>query len=177
VKGSFAKRKSLRPRDTAQPSQGFHVLTFRSWFARGELASLTVEDFDLSTGELTFYRPKVDKMQTHRLSDDTLAAARAYFGKDAPTSGPLLQASTKGGRLNRHGMGTTSITQRVYVLGERIGIEGLSAHDLPHHWATCAARNGTPLDRLMDAGGWASPATPMRYVEAAKIANEGVKLN
>ena len=65
---------------------------------------------------------------------------------------------------------------------------GLSAHDLRHYWATRAARSGTPLDRLQDAGGWASPATPalrraqrgasvpLRYVESAKIANQGVLL-
>ena len=29
---------------------------------------------------------------------------------------------------------------------------------------------------LQDAGGWASPAMPLRYVEAAKIANQGVLL-
>jgi hypothetical protein len=39
-----------------------------------------------------------------------------------------------------------------------------------------AARNGTPIDRLQEAGGWASPAMPLRYIEAAAIANEGVKL-
>ena len=35
---------------------------------------------------------------------------------------------------------------------------------------------GTPIDRLQDAGGWASPAMPLHYVEAAKIANQGVLL-
>jgi ATP-dependent DNA helicase RecQ len=39
------------------------------------------------------------------------------------------------------------------------------------------ARSGTPLGRLQDAGGWNSPAMPLRYVEAAKIANQGVKLD
>jgi len=29
---------------------------------------------------------------------------------------------------------------------------------------------------LKDAGGWNSPAMPLRYIEAAKIANEGVRL-
>jgi len=53
---------------------------------------------------------------------------------------------------------------------------GLSAHDLRHYWATRAALNGTPLDRLQDAGGWSSPAMPLRYVENAKIANQGVLL-
>ncbi|MBC8492720.1 MAG: hypothetical protein H8D43_02960 [Chloroflexi bacterium] len=39
------------------------------------------------------------------------------------------------------------------------------------------ARSGTPIDRLQDAGGWASPSMPLRYVEAARIANEGVRLS
>jgi len=53
---------------------------------------------------------------------------------------------------------------------------GLSAHDCRHTWATLATRSGTPLDRLQDAGGWASPTMPLRYIEVAKIANQGVRL-
>ena len=70
----------------------------------GEVAGLAVRDFDLAAGELRFYRPKVDKNQTHRLTADTLAAARAYLaGGDAATvpavaQGPALQASRKEGR-------------------------------------------------------------------------------
>jgi hypothetical protein len=30
--------------------------------------------------------------------------------------------------------------------------------------------------RLQDASGWSSPAMPLRFVEAAKIANEGVRV-
>ena len=48
----------------------------------GEVAGLAVGDFDLAAGELRFYRPKVDKIQTHRLTADTLAAARAYLASD-----------------------------------------------------------------------------------------------
>jgi len=33
-----------------------------------------------------------------------------------------------------------------------------------------------PADATQDAGGWSSPAMLLRYVEAAKIANEGVRL-
>ena len=73
-------------------------------------------------------------------------------------------------------MSERAITARVRYLGQQVGIEGLSAHDLRHTWATLAARNGTPLDRLQDAGGWNSLAMPARYVEAARIANEGVLL-
>ncbi|MCX6032100.1 MAG: tyrosine-type recombinase/integrase [Chloroflexi bacterium] len=144
----------------------------------GELARLTVADFDLAAGELRFYRPKVAKTQTHRLTPDTLRALRAYIDAgDAPAMGPLLRASRKGGALTNAGLTARAITGRVRDLGAVGGLAGLSAHDLRHAWATRAARNGTPVDRLQDAGGWASPAMPLRYVAAAQIANEGVRLD
>ena len=64
----------------------------------------------------------------------------------------------------------------VDVLGERLGVEQLSAHDGRHTWATLAIKAGTDLKALQDAGGWKSPYMPLRYAEAAKIANDGVKL-
>jgi len=135
---------------------------------------------------MKFYRPKVDKVQTHRLTADTLAAARAYLAQDAPALGPVLRGSRKGkgskhdqpggGVLTNQGLTARAITQRVTDLGAALGIASLSAHDLRHSWATQAARAGTPLERLQDAGGWSSLAMPARYIEAAKIANAGVKL-
>jgi integrase len=143
----------------------------------GEVASLTVADLDLKAGELHFYRSKVGIEQTHRLTEDTLRSVRAYFeAGDAPAMGPLSRASRKDGKLLGAGMTERAITARVRTLGKAIGVKGLSAHDCRHFWATQAVSNGTPLDRLKDAGGWASLAMPMRYIEAARIANEGVRL-
>ena len=120
------------------------------------------------------------------MTADTLQAARSWLEQDAPPIGPLLRASVsknagkvawQAGELSHAGLTARAITARVAYLGRKVlGIGGLSAHDLRHTWATLAARNGTPLDRLQDAGGWASLAMPMRYIEAARIANEGVKL-
>jgi integrase len=62
----------------------------------GEVAALEVSALDLQGGLMTFYRQKVDKVQTHRLTADTLTAARAYFANDAlwpnfgPKSGDIL---------------------------------------------------------------------------------------
>jgi integrase len=56
-------------------------------------------------------------------------------------------------------------------------LKGLSAHDGRHSWATKAVRSGTDPFALQEAGGWNSLAMPRRYVEAARIANEGVKLD
>ena len=145
----------------------------------GEVGGLQVTDLDLTAGELRFYRPKVDKVQTHTLSRATRLAVAAYFEQDALPLGPLLRRSLKSGRLAAAAvaMSERAITARVGVLGRAIlGLAGLSAHDCRHTWATLATRSGTPLDRLQDAGGWASPAMPLRYIEAAKIANQGVRL-
>jgi integrase len=143
----------------------------------GEVAALTVDCFDLGAETLTFYRPKVDRQQTHELKNGCLAAARAWIESgDAPALGNIWRTSRKGGGLQDAGWSIRAITKRVAALGELVGAPSLSAHDLRHSWATQAARNGTSLDRLQDAGGWSSLAMPGRYIEAAKIANKGVKL-
>lgn len=140
----------------------------------GEVASLPVTAIDTRRGLLTFWRSKVNKEQTHRLSADTLRAALAYSANDAPAIGPLLRGSDHAGALVGT-MGDRAIRKRVRVLGTAVGIANLSPHDMRHSWATRAARGGTDVLRLQDAGGWSSLEMPARYVEKAKIANDGVR--
>ena len=90
--------------------------------------------------------------------------------------GPLLCGFRKNGTLTESGMNRHAISKRVRKLGEDIGIDGLSAHDCRHYWATQAVHKGTDIIALRDAGGWSSLAMPSRYVEAGIIANSGVKL-
>lgn len=145
----------------------------------GEVAALTVGSFDLKAKTFTFYRAKVAKTQTHRMTSDTLKTARDYLKLDAPlmVDEPLLRESRKGDALTGSGMSERAITKRVKVLGEDVGVIGLSAHDCRHYWATTAARHDTDPFALQEAGGWNSLAMPRRYVEAAKIANDGVILS
>ncbi len=140
----------------------------------GEVTRLQMSDFDLKAGEMRFYRPKVDKQQTHKLSADTLRALHAWMDSgDAPAVGPLLRGSRKGGDLTDAGMSERAITARVKVLGAAVGLDGLSAHDCRHYWATYWAKKVDVL-RLQEAGGWSSMAMPRRYVEESKVANEGM---
>jgi hypothetical protein len=46
-----------------------------------------------------------------------------------------------------------------------------------HYWTTQASRKGIDLFSLQEAGGWNSLAMPRWYVEDAKVANAGVKLD
>lgn len=143
----------------------------------GEVEGLKVEAFDLAGGMFTFYRQKVDKTQTHKMTDNTLLAARAYLRQDAPKSGCVWRrGSTKGtNELAGPGLTVRAIAARVQFLGRLIGESNLSPHDLRHYWATQASRNGTAIKDLQDAGGWNSPAMPLHYIQSAEIANAGVK--
>jgi integrase len=145
----------------------------------GEVAILTVDAFySDESGTFTFYRPKVGKEQRHRLTEDARRALTAYMLHDAPARGALLfRQSAKGGQLKTGaGVSERNLSERVRTIGQRIGIDNLSAHDCRHSWATRAVAAGTEAFALRDAGGWASLAMPSRYVEAAAIANERVKL-
>ena len=129
----------------------------------GEVAALTPAAFDLDRRLVTFYRSKVDKTQRHRLSDATRAAAEQLLG-DTPPDAPLFGS-------------VRTIRRRVAAAGVAVGLIGLSPHDARHYWATAATRAGTQIKALQDAGGWSSPAMPLRYAESAEVANDGVQLD
>lgn len=144
-----------------------------------EVADLQVTDLDLSRGLLRFYRRKVALTQTHRLSSDTLHAMRRYADAgDAPAVGQLLRTTLGPGATELGGgISAQGLRDRVRILGVRVGVAGLSPHDCRHYWATRAARAGTDPLALQEAGGWSSLAMPRRYIEAAAIANDRVKLD
>lgn len=141
----------------------------------GEVAMLAITDIDLRGGFLYVDRPKVGlEDHKHKMSTDTLIALRNWIESgDCPAMGPILRASRKGGALTAQGMTEISITRRVGHLGQEIGIDGLSAHDCRHYWASYWADKVSVL-RLQEAGGWASLEMPRRYVKRAEVANEGM---
>ena len=143
----------------------------------GEVAALSRADFDVTSKELRFFRPKVNKEQVHHLTRDTLQALIEYIEcGDAPANGLILRRSKKNEELGAAGMSDRAITGRVEFLGKRLGVDNLSAHDCRHYWATSAARHGTDPFVLQEAGGWSSLAMPRRYVEDNEVANKNVKL-
>ncbi len=145
----------------------------------GELIHLKVYSIDFEKQILQFYRPKVQKVQRHYLSHDTLQAyslCRKHSDWDEDFDAPLFRRSKKNKNLTGEALSTRGITHRVNALGKMIGIAGLSAHDCRHYWATAAAQNGTDPFVLQEAGGWSSLAMPRRYIEENEIANEGIQL-
>jgi len=142
----------------------------------GEVAGLTVEDFDLDAGTFTFWSAKTEMAGKHRLTPDTMVAATAYLEKDALATGPLLRSSQKGGKLTGPGMSERAITDRVRVLGKAVGIEGLSANDCRHHYTQRMVDAGATSEVAMDACGWLTRSMIDTYRTRPEIGNERVKL-
>lgn len=154
----------------------------------GEVAILTIKNFDTKKSTVRFYRPKVDLWQTHKLSSDTKKALTAYLSSAAAASGQrsfadddqrlLFYTSTKKKMLVSSGYTERSIQYRVAMIGLALGIETLSPHDCRHYWATKTAQlveaGKIDLLRLQEAGGWNSLKMPRHYVKLAEIANKGI---
>lgn len=147
------------------------ALIFDHGLRCGEIAGLDVANIDLANGKLSFYRHKVDLWQEHDLTPDTYRAAQAYLADCTPGQGPLFIGVCSKARVNER-----TLNHRIGVLCKSIGLAGGSPHDGRHFWATDAIKNGTDVKALQDAGGWSSPAMPLRYAASAKTANKGVKL-
>jgi integrase len=143
----------------------------------GEVALLHWSDIDAENQHLTFYRPKVDKIQIHKLTGATRCALERYRAYVPFYEGALLRPFNKGGRIQEGGLTESSIARIVRRLGAAAGLEDLSPHDCRHYWATTLTRKGVQIKALQDAGGWSSPAMPLRYAESARIANEGAEVD
>lgn len=68
----------------------------------------------------------------------------------------------EGKRITRYG-----IFDRVRLLGQQVGIEHLSPHDLRHSWTIDAFRNDNGIDLIQRYGGWSSPFMPLRYAKSS----------
>lgn len=144
-----------------------------------EAAGLKVENFNLDTRQMTFYRPKTGKTARHVLRGRAWACLVEYLEKDQRAQGgPLLLASNKsGGLLPGSGMSERAINARVGELGRAVGVENLSPHDCRHYGATKAGHDPkVSLAALMAWGGWESPTSAARYIERGEADNDGVGL-
>jgi integrase len=135
-----------------------------------EVVALNVEQIDLDEGTVSIYRQKTNETSTHRMKQHTRAAAEMYLAEVGRKEGPLFTG------YGDTRIATRTVNARIATLGQQLGVEKLSPHDLRHFWAFDAFRNGTPLDRVKSGGGWKTVEMPMRYARRTGIDNEGVKI-
>ncbi len=138
-----------------------------------EVVGLDLQHIDLDAGTLTVYREKTDETQVHQLKRHTRLAAQEYLARlqqQGRTSGPLF-VGYQGKRITRYGL-----YDQVRLLGEQLGIDHLSPHDLRHYWTYDALAHGTPIDQVQSGGNWKSPTMVLTYAQRRGIANEGVRI-
>ncbi len=134
-----------------------------------EVAALNIESFDMEERTVTVYREKTDTRDTYELMPRTYQAAKIYLA--GKSSGPLF-LGYQGKRIS-----SRAINDRVRQLGEQEGIEGLSPHDLRHHWALDALKNGTSLNVVQAYGGWSSASMPLHYAKISGVTHRGLRLS
>lgn len=135
-----------------------------------EIVALNAESIDLDTNTISVYRAKTYSRDTYELMPRTREAAHTYLPLIDP-HGPLF-TGYEGKRITRYG-----IFNRVRLLGQQVGLDNLSPHDLRHFWTIDAFRNGNGIDIIQRYGGWNSPAMPLHYAKIIGIANKGLKLS
>ncbi|MEL6524098.1 MAG: tyrosine-type recombinase/integrase [Chloroflexota bacterium] len=141
-----------------------------------EASAVTVSAVDFEAETIRFYRIKTKTWQTDKLTPDSLEALQAYLDDMPASDKPLLRASKKNGELTHAGISSRTITRIVNKLGEQYGIEGLSAHDCRHSWATRAYLADTHPQDIMQGGGWKTMTMVNRYTDELEISNERVSL-
>lgn len=81
-----------------------------------------------------------------------------------PTSGDLLPSLVKHRKLSLAFVTHVRQAARAWLSAlERAGISDFRWHDLRHTWASWRMQNGTPLEVLMQLGGWNSYEMVLRY--------------
>lgn len=144
-----------------------------------EASILKVEDIDLNTKQMIFYRPKTGNTSKHNLRGRAWHCLLAYLDKDQKAqNGALILASNKSGSLVQgKGLTTRAINERVTHLGEAVGLVNLSPHDCRHYGATKAGNDPkVSLAALMSWGDWTSPQSAARYINRGHADNDGVSL-
>jgi integrase len=145
----------------------------------GEIADLTIENVNIETKQLTWYRQKTGKISHHTLRGRAWFCMAEYLARDQHAqSGSLLMASVKSGALiPGSSLTVRAINQRVNQLGQAIGLANLSPHDCRHFGATQAGNDPrVSLAALMQWGGWDSPTSAARYIDRGQADNDGVSL-
>ena len=142
-----------------------------------EVANLKVEDVNLDACTLRVYRIKTDTTDTFDLlqTPETYRKLKMYI-RNHSFDGQvyLLRGSVKGGKLSSEAMNERNIAKRIELLGETVGIEGLSPHDARHAWATQAVKKGVNAFTIKEFGGWSSMETVKRYVDKSEVISVGM---
>lgn len=137
-------------RQTAAGVRDFAILTMlvRLGMRRGEIAALTLDDFDWRRGEIVV-RGKGDRIERLPLPADVGEAIAVYLRDGRPPGVPDREVFVRL-KAPRRPLTAGGVTQVVVSASKRAGIGEVTAHRLRHTAATELLRHGAPLHEIAE---------------------------
>lgn len=134
------------------------ILGFATGLRRANLLNLEWSQVDLVNRRAWIHpdQAKARKPIGVPLNDEAVAAIRRWIGKHQTRV------------FARNGRTIESWNNEQWQRScERAGIENFRFHDVRHTWASWHVQAGTPLNRLMELGGWSKYEMVLRYAHLA----------
>jgi integrase len=134
------------------------ILGFATGLRRANLLELEWSQVDLVNRRAWIHadQAKAGKPIGVPLNDDAIAAIRRWIGRHH-----TRVFVRKGHPINNWS------TEQWNRQCARAGIENFRFHDVRHTWASWHVQAGTPLNRLMELGGWSKYENVLRYAHLA----------
>lgn len=164
--------RSRRDHDKALASRDALLIALLTEHALrcSEIAALDIESFDIEREEITVIRKKTKTRDVYPLMPRSADALAVYLDTQGRTTGPLFL-----GYGNKR-ISTRTINARIQQLGEAVGLDHLSPHDLRHSWTVAAFRDGNSIDVIQAYGGWSSAAMPLHYAKTVGVKHQRLTL-
>jgi site-specific recombinase XerD len=133
---------------------------------REELALLTVEHIQMRDARwvIVDLSGKGKRVRTVPMPAWAKNSIDEWTAAAGITSGRLLRAVNKGGRITGEGMTAQSVFECVVRYGKRIGLDNIAPHDLRRTFAKLAHKGHAALEQIQISLGHASIQTTERYL-------------
>lgn len=148
------------------------LLVGRDLLARAsELVALRVEDVaPAAEGDgvvIALRRRKTDtEARPYFIAGEAAEALRAYLDRAGITAGVMFRAVHKGGQIGRLGLSPRDVSRILKARATQAGLPeaaGVSGHSLRVGMAVDLVGANVEMPKVMQAGGWSSPAMVARY--------------
>ena len=145
------------------------ALCYSCGLRRAEATALTVDDIDLTTGQVVVRAGKGQKDRiTHALAG-ALAALTMWAKVRGGQPGPFLNPVIKGGRVVNRAMTMQALYLALAERGREAGVASFSPHDLRRSFVSDLLDAGADISTVAKLAGHARPETTARYDRRGEV--------
>ena len=134
-----------------------------SGIRRAELVDITLDDFNVTKGEIIILKGKRGKTRKVFLPVDAICFVEKWLSVRGDAPGPLLCRILKGGHLQLGKMHTDAIWRILKKRAIMAGLESFSPHDFRRTFCSDLLDAGVDIVTVSKLAGHASPTTTAKY--------------